>query len=169
MSQVALKGSPVKLEGSFPSPGSKAPDFKLVQGDLSEISLSSFSGKVKVILAVPSLDTGVCAKEAKEFNRLMGDMSSVQVIVASGDLPFAMDRYCSAEGIKNLAAGSQYRDMNFSRSYGTHIADGPLQGLSARAVFVIDQNDSIAYSELVPEITEEPNYDAALESVKKLA
>lgn len=169
MSTVTLKGNPVQLEGSFPAAGNKAPDFRLIKEDLSEVSLADFKGKVKVLVAVPSVDTGVCAKETHEFNSRAAEMGDVVILVISGDLPFAMKRFCAAEGIDKVVPASQYRDMNFSKSYGTHIAEGGLQGLSARAVFVVDQNDQIVYSELVPEIGQEPDYNTVLEAVKKVA
>jgi len=168
MASVTLKGNTIALGGTLPAVGAKAPDFKLVTQELKEIGLKDFAGKVKVILSVPSLDTAVCARETREFNQLMGSMSNVAVIVASGDLPFAMKRYCAAEGVENVITGSQYRDQNFSKSYGVHITEGGLQGLCARAVFVLDQNDQITHLELVPEIGSEPDYQKALEAVKRL-
>jgi len=168
MSSVTLKGNTIRLEGNLPTVGQKAPDFKVVKEDLSEVSLGAFQGKVKVLLAVPSLDTGVCQKETREFNQKLGEMKDTVVIVVSGDLPFAMKRFCTTEGIKNVVTGSQYRDMGFSRAYGTHIAEGGMKDLSARAVFVVDKNDTVQYVELVPEIATEPNYDKTVEAVKKL-
>ena len=169
MATVTLKGNTVNLEGSIPEVGASAPDFKLVKQDLSETSLKDYNGKVKVLLTVPSLDTGICAIEAKTFNAKMGGLDNVVVLVASGDLPFAMARYCAAEGVENGVTGSEFRDANLSKAYGVHIADGGLKGLSARAVFVMDKDDKITYKELVPEITQEPNYDSALEAVQKLS
>lgn len=168
MATVTLKGNPIKLEGNLPKVGDAAPDFKVVKEDLSEFSLSDYKGKIKVLLAVPSLDTPVCAKETRTFNEKMGKMANVAVIVISGDLPFAMKRYCAAEGIENVVTGSQYRDMNFSRAYGTHIAEGPLRALSARAVFVVDAEDKIAHVELVPEIAAEPKYDEVTLAVQQV-
>lgn len=169
MASVTLKGNPLRLEGEIPQAGQKAPDFKVVKDDLSEVSLKDLSGKVKVLVAVPSLDTPVCAKETREFNQKLSGFQDVAGLIVSGDLPFAMKRFCAAEGIENVSVGSQYRDMNFSKAYGTHIAEGGLQGLSARAVFVVDKDDNVVYSELVPEIGEEPKYDSVLEAVKKAA
>ncbi|OOV40937.1 lipid hydroperoxide peroxidase [Leptospira kirschneri serovar Pomona] len=164
MTKVTLKGNPVQLEGKIPSPGDKAPDFKAIKQDLSEFSLKDYAGKVKILVAVPSLDTSVCALETKAFNEKAAGMSNVTTLVISGDLPFAMGRFCTTEGINspNLITGSQYRDFSFSKAYGTHIADGPLKGLSARAVFVLDKSDTVRYVEIVPEITTEPNYTAAI-------
>lgn len=169
MATVTLKGNTINLEGSLPNPGDSAPDFRLVKQDLSEVSLKDFSGKVKVLVAVPSLDTPVCAKETREFNQKLAGRANVAVIVASGDLPFAMKRYCAAEGVENVTTGSQFRDMNFSKAYGTHIAEGGLKGLSARAVFVVDKNDKVSYTELVPDIGSEPNYDAVIAAVDKVS
>ena len=168
MAQVTLKGNPVNLEGQIPQAGQNAPDFTVIKDDLSTASLKDFGDKVKVLVAVPSLDTGVCAKETREFNQRANDLSNAVVLVVSGDLPFAMKRFCETEGLQNVVTGSQFRDFNFSKAYGTHIADGGLKGLSARAVFVVGPDNKITYSELVPEITQEPNYDAVLSAVKQL-
>ncbi|PKA03200.1 thiol peroxidase [Leptospira ellisii] len=164
MAQVTLKGNPIPLEGKIPAPGDKAPEFKAVKQDLSEFGLKDYAGKVKIIVAVPSLDTSVCAIETKTFNEKAAGLSGIATLIISGDLPFAMKRFCSTEGIDspNLVTGSQYRDFSFSKAYGTHIAEGPLKGLSARAVFVVYINDTVRYVELVPEIGSEPNYAAAL-------
>ena len=168
MSQVKLKGNAVSLEGELPSLNQKVPDFTLIDPKLSEITLTAFQNKVGVILAIPSLDTPVCAKETRIFSEKLNNKSNALLLVASGDLPFAMQRYCTTEGLENVKVGSQYRDMNFSRSYGVHIADGPLQGLTARAVFVIDKDQVLRYLELVEDISSEPNYNRALEEVEKL-
>ncbi len=169
MASVTHKGNTIQLEGSFPSVGDAAPDFKVIKQDLSEASLKDFSGKVKVLMAVPSLDTPTCAKETREFNVKLGDLKeSVVGLVISSDLPFAQKRFCAAEGIENVITGSQFRDFNFGKAYGTQIPAGPLGGLSARAVFVVDTNDKITYTELVPEVGDEPQYDKVLEAVKKL-
>lgn len=168
MATVIHKGNPVALEGSMPGVGQKAPDFKVVKDDLSEVSLDSFAGKVKVLVGVPSLDTPVCQKETREFNQKLAGMKDTVVLVISGDLPFAMKRFCSTEGIQNVVTGSQFRDMSFSKNYGVHIAEGGLKGLSARAVFVVDKNNTVQYAELVPEIGLEPQYDKTIEAVQKL-
>ncbi len=168
MASVTLKGNPINLSGSMPGVGDAAPDFKIVKNDMSEAGLNDFEGKVKVLVGVPSLDTPVCAKETKEFNEKMGTLGDAVVVVISGDLPFAMKRYCAAEGVDNVVTGSQYRDMSFSKAYGVHMADGPLQDLVARSIFVVGKDNKVAYSELVPEIAQEPDYDAALDAVKKL-
>lgn len=168
--KVTLKGNPVSLEGDVPEVGSKAPDFLLAKQDLSDVSLKDFQGKVKILVAVPSLDTAVCAIETKKFYDKVGNDSRIVALVISGDLPFAMKRFCSVEGIQSdsLVTASQFRNFSFSKAYGTHIADGNLQGLSARAVFVLDKQDIVRYVEVVPEIASEPNYDAILARAKEL-
>ncbi|MBI3395471.1 MAG: thiol peroxidase [Spirochaetia bacterium] len=168
MATVTLKGNPIKLDGKFPQAGEAAPDFRFVKQDLGEAKLSDFDGKVRVIIAVISVDTPICAKEGREFNQSLSQMKDTVGLVVSGDLPQAMKRYCAAEGVDNIVMASQYRDQNFSKAYGTHIAEGGLKDLSARAVLVVDKQGKVAYSELVPEIAQEPNYSAALEVVKKL-
>lgn len=168
MASTALRGNPVNLSGELPKVGDKAPDFSLIKQDMSTTTLGDYAGKVKILVAVPSLDTPVCAKETKEFNQQVAGMTDTVAIVVSGDLPFAQKRYCAAEGVENVVTGSQFRDMNFSKAYGTHMVDGPLQDLSARAVFVVDKEDKISYVELVPDITKEPDYDTILAEAKKL-
>ncbi len=168
MGQVNLKGKPISLEGIVPKVGDEAPDFVIVGEDTAEYSLRAFSEKVKVLLAVPSLDTPVCAKQTRIFGEQLGAMPDVKLITISGDLPFAMKRFCTTEGLKNVFMGSQYRDMNFSKTYGTHITEGGLKDLSTRAVFIVDEKDIVRYVELVPEITEEPDYNKAMEAVKNL-
>ncbi len=170
MASVKLKGNLISLEGNLPQAGDKAPDFKVAKQDLSEISLKDLSGKVKILVAVPSLDTPVCAIETKKFNEKAAKESAITTLIISGDLPFAMKRFCATEGIQseNLITGSQFKDFSFSKNYGVHIASGPLSGLAARAVFVVDKSDVIRYVELVPEIASEPNYETILAEAKKL-
>ena len=171
MAQVLLKGKPLNLEGELPQNGEKIPDFTLVAQDLSEFSLQSFNaknGKLKVILSVPSLDTPVCALQTRVFSEKLSSKPDLALIVVSGDLPFAMKRFCAGEGLDNVFTGSQYRNMDFSKSYGVRIKDGALQGLCARAVFVADKEDILRYTELVPEISQEPDYEKALAAVAKL-
>ncbi|MCZ8156599.1 MAG: thiol peroxidase [Leptospira sp.] len=170
MSSVTLKGSPISLEGKLPQEGDKAPNFSVVKQDLSEISLKDLSGKVKILVSVPSLDTAVCAIETKKFNERAAQETGITTVIVSGDLPFAMKRFCSVEGItsSNLVTGSQYKDFSFSKNYGVHMSSGPLAGLAARAVFVVDKDDVVRYVELVPEIGKEPEYDKILEEAKKL-
>lgn len=168
MATVNHKGNTFKLAGDLPAAGSQAPDFKVILQDLSEATLASYAGKTKVLLAVPSLDTPTCQKETREFNVKMSEFKDTITLVVSSDLPFAQKRFCAAEGIETVVTGSQFRDFNFGNTYGTQIMEGPLAGLSARAVFVVDKNNKITYTELVPEVGEEPNYDKVIEEVKKI-
>jgi thiol peroxidase len=162
MAQTALKGTPVNLAGDLPAVGSTAPDFKLVAGDLSDVNLAHYAGKKKLLNIVPSLDTGVCATSTKKFNEAMAGKADAVALVISADLPFASSRFCSAEGITNVINLSMMRSRNFGKDYGVLITDGPLAGITARAVVVLDANNKVLYTELVPEIGQEPNYDAAL-------
>ena len=162
MAQTALKGSPVNLAGDLPAVGSTAPDFKLVAGDLSDKSLADYAGKKKLLNIVPSLDTPTCATSTKKFNQAMAGKSDAVALVISADLPFASGRFCDAEGIKNVVNLSMMRSRNFGKDYGVLIEDGPLAGITARAVVVLDADNKVVYTQLVPEITEEPDYDAAL-------
>lgn len=161
---VTLGGNPITVAGNFPKAGDTAPDFKLVSGDLSEVSLSDFAGKKKLLNIVPSLDTGVCAMSTKKFNDAA--VEGVVTLVISADLPFAQGRFCGAEGTKNVVTLSTMRGAEFKRNYGVDITDGPLAGVTARAVVVLDENNKVLYSELVPEIKDEPNYQAALAALK---
>jgi thioredoxin-dependent peroxiredoxin len=166
MSQVTLGGNPIDVNGTFPSVGQQAPDFTLVGVDLGDLKLESFAGKRKVLNIVPSLDTPTCATSTRKFNESAGKLDNTVVVVVSGDLPFAMKRFCSTEGIENVVSASAFRGHEFAQAYGVDITSGPLRGLTARAVVVLDENDKIVHSELVPEIKEEPNYDAALAALK---
>ena len=162
MAQTALKGTPVNLAGELPAVGSTAPDFKLVAGDLSDVTLADYAGKKKLLNIVPSLDTDVCATSTKKFNEAMAGKSDAVALVISADLPFASARFCSAEGIDNVINLSMMRSRNFGKDYGVLIEDGPLAGVTARAVVVLDADNKVLYTQLVPEITEEPDYDSAL-------
>jgi thiol peroxidase len=162
MAQTALKGSPVNLAGELPAVGSTAPDFKLVAGDLSDKTLADYAGKKKLLNIVPSLDTPTCATSTRKFNEAMAGKSDAVALVISADLPFASGRFCSAEGIENVINLSMMRSKNFGKDYGVLIEDGPLAGITARAVVVLDKDNKVLYTQLVPEITEEPDYDSAL-------
>ena len=162
MANITLKGNPIHTNGELPAVGSNAPDFSLVGKDLSDITLASFSGKKKLLNIVPSLDTGVCATSTRKFNNAMASKNDAVALVISADLPFAMNRFCSTEGIDNVISLSMMRSRNFAKDYGVLITDGPLAGVCARAVVVLDEDNKVIYSQLVPEIGEEPNYDAAL-------
>jgi len=150
----------------MPGIGDSAPDFKLVKADLSNVDLASLAGKTKVIVTVPSLDTPVCQTETRKFNEKAAALGNVEVLIVSADLPFAQKRFCETEGLKSVTACSDLRDRTFGERYGVRIADGPLEGVMARAVFVVDANDKVRYSELVGEIAEEPDYDKALAAAK---
>jgi thioredoxin-dependent peroxiredoxin len=166
MSSVTLKGNPIDVAGSFPTQGQKAPAFSLVAKDLKDVSLADFAGKRKVLNIVPSLDTAVCATSTRKFNEKAGGLANTVVLVVSADLPFASSRFCAAEGLTNVVTLSTMRGREFLRSYGVEIASGPLAGVAARAVVVLDEKDTVLHAELVPEIAQEPNYDAALAALK---
>ena len=166
MSTVTLGGNPVNVAGIFPSPGAGAPDFSLTGKDLKDVSLKDFAGKRKVLNIVPSLDTPTCAKSTRVFNEKAGAMHNSVVLVVSADLPFAMKRFCEAEGLNNVVTLSTMRGRDFHAKYGVDITDGPLKGLTARAVIVLDENNKVTYSQLVPEIKNEPDYDSALAALK---
>ncbi|SAR54779.1 thiol peroxidase [Klebsiella pneumoniae] len=182
MSQtVHFQGNPVSVQGTIPQAGAKAQPFTLVAKDLSDVALSQYAGKRKVLNIFPSIDTGVCAASVRKFNQLAAELDNTVVLCISADLPFAQSRFCGAEGLSNVvtlstlrgAEGlsnvvtlSTLRGASFLADYGVAIATGPLAGLAARAVVVIDENDQVVYSQLVNEITEEPDYDAALAALK---
>jgi thiol peroxidase len=162
MAQTALQGNPVQLSGDLPAVGATAPDFSLTAGDLSDVSLAKYAGKKKLLNIVPSLDTGVCAASTKKFNETMAGRDDAVALVISADLPFASGRFCGAEGITNVINLSMMRSRNFAKDYGVLIVDGPLAGITARAVVVLDADNKVVYTQLVPEITQEPDYDAAM-------
>lgn len=161
-----LGGTPVHLYGDFPKVGQTAPAFSLVNTDLQDTTLASFGDKRKVLNIVASLDTPTCQASARHFNEPAGGLSNTVVINISADLPFAMARFCGNEGLKNVVNLSLMRGREFLRNYGVEIADGPLAGLAARAVIVLDGNNVVRYTELVSEIKNEPNYDAALAALQ---
>jgi thiol peroxidase len=166
---TAFNGKPVELLEELPGVNQEAFDFTFVNTDLTEGSLYDFEGKIKVLIAVPSLDTGICQRETRQFNERLNQKEGVVGIVVSKDLPFAMKRFCETEGLSNIVSASDFRYLDFTREYGTEMVDGPLKGLSARAVFVVDQNNKIRYVELTPDIILEPNYDKIMEVVNQLA
>ncbi|EMV1761317.1 thiol peroxidase [Enterobacter ludwigii] len=167
MSQlVHFQGNPVTVAGSIPQADSKAQAFTLVAKDLSDVTLSQFAGKRKVLNIFPSIDTGVCAASVRKFNQLATEMDNTVVLCISADLPFAQSRFCGAEALSNVITLSTLRSPDFLENYGVSIAEGPLKGLAARAVLVIDENDNVVFSELVNEITTEPDYTAALDVLK---
>lgn len=166
MAQVTRRGSPVQISGELPKVGSKAPAFKLVGGDLADVTLQTFAGKRKVLNIFPSVDTPTCATSVRKFNAQANDLNNAVVLCISADLPFAQARFCGAEGLENVKNLSTMRGADFMEAYGVAIADGPMVGLTTRAVVVLDENDNVLHSELVPEIGQEPNYDAALAVLK---
>ncbi len=163
---VTLDGKPITLFGTFPAVGQIAPAFALVDKDLKDVALKDFAGKRKVLNIVPSLDTAVCATSTRKFNEAASKLDNTVVLVISADLPFAMTRFCVAEGLHNVTTLSLMRGRDFMRNYGVKIADSALSGLTARAVLVLDENDRVLHGELVSDITHEPNYEAALAALK---
>lgn len=166
MANVTLGGNPITVAGNFPKKGDTAADFTLTAKDLKDTGLKDFAGKRKVLNIVPSLDTPVCAKSTRVFNEKAGALPNTVVLVISADLPFAAGRFCTAEGINNVVTLSTVRGGDFKKKYGVDIESGPLKGVTARAVVVLDESNKVLHSELVPEIKQEPNYDAALAALK---
>lgn len=162
MATITFKGADVHTSGSLPAVGSKAPDFKLIAGDLSTKSLSDYQGKKIILNVFPSVDTGTCAASVRTFNQKAAGLDNTVVLCISRDLPFAQGRFCAAEGISNVETLSEFRDSSFSDAYQLKLTDGPLEGLLSRAVVVIDEGGTVKYNEQVAEITNEPNYDNAL-------
>ena len=166
MASVTLGGNPINVAGNFPKKGDTAPEFSLTAKDLKDLGLKDFAGKRKVLNIVPSLDTPVCATSTKIFNEKAGALPNTVVLVISADLPFAAGRFCTAEGVNNVVTLSTVRGEDFKAKYGVDITSGPLKGVTARAVVVLDASNKVLHSELVPEIKQEPNYDAALAALK---
>ncbi|MEX6504585.1 thiol peroxidase [Pseudomonas zhanjiangensis] len=161
MAQVTLRGNPVQVDGQLPQVGQQAPAFSLVGTDLSDVSLASLAGKRKVLNIFPSVDTPTCASSVRQFNSDASQLANTVVLCISADLPFAQSRFCGAEGLDSVVSLSTMRGAEFLKNYGVAIASGPLVGVAARAVVVLDENDKVLHSELVPEIGNEPNYEAA--------
>jgi len=166
MAQVTLRGTPIHTNGEVPAVGAKAPDFKLVNADLKDVSLADFRGKKKILNIVPSLDTPTCATSTRKFNKEASSLANTVVLVISADLPFASKRFCTTEGLQNVVPLSLMRTKAFAKDYGVLLQDGPLEGITARAVVVLDENDKVVYRQLVPEIAQEPDYDSALKAAK---
>ncbi len=164
MAQVTLRGNPINTSGDLPAVGSDAPAFNLVGADLAPVTSDDLKGKKVVLNIFPSVDTPTCATSVRQFNQRASELSDVAVVCVSQDLPFAAGRFCGAEGIDQVVTGSGFRS-SFADDYGVRLADGPLEGLMARSVVVVDADGSVAYTELVPEIGDEPNYDAAIEAL----
>ncbi len=166
MAKITLKGNPINTIGELPKVGSQAPDFKLTATDLSDKTLADFKGNKLVLNIFPSLDTPTCAASVRRFNQLATDMDNTKVLAISADLPFAHSRFCTSEGIENVVNLSTYKRAGFGKDYGVKIIDGPLADLCSRAVVVIDENGKVIYTQQVPEIVDEPNYDEVLEALK---
>ncbi len=165
MANITLKGNAIHTNGDLPAVGSQAPDFKLTDTGLQDRSLADFAGKKKLLTINPSLDTGICQIATKKFDDHAKQYGDTVVLAISSDLPFAVNRFCTTEGTENVVALSIMRSRNFAKDYGTLIQDGPMAGLTARAIVVLDEDNKVLYSELVPEITQEPDYQKALASL----
>lgn len=166
MTTVSLKGNSITLSGTPPQVGDKAPDFTVTKTDLSSVALKDYYGKVTLLNVFPSIDTPTCSASARRFNEALGQ-SQCAVLCISMDLPFAHKRFCEAEGIKNIILSSDFKDRNFGKNYGLVIQEGPMKGLLARAIFVLDPEGKIVYEELVPEITQSPDYEKVLGFLEK--
>ena len=166
MASITLQGNPINTNGELPAVGASAPAFTLTAGDLKDKTLEDYSGKKKLLNIVPSLDTGVCATSTKKFNEAANDYPNAVFLIISADLPFAQGRFCKDESLKNVVTLSEMRNKNFAKDYGVLIQDGPLAGITARAVVVLDESNKVLYTELVPEIAQEPDYDKALAALK---
>ncbi len=168
MATITLKGKQIEVAGVLPEEGTRAPDFCLTATDLSMKELKDFAGKRKVLNIFPSIDTGVCAASVRRFNTEASGLENTVVLGISADLPFAHARFCEMEGLNNVIPLSVFRSPDFARNYGVKMTTGPLAGLLARAVVILDSSDLVIYTQLVPEIGEEPDYDAALEVLREM-
>ena len=166
MAKITLKGNAIETIGELPAKASAAPDFTLVKTDLSEVSLSDYKGKKVVLNIFPSIDTPVCAASVRYFNKAAGESDNTVVLCISADLPFAHTRFCETDGLKNVESLSVFRSPAFGKDYGVTITTGPIAGLLSRAIVVIDGDGKVIHTEQVPEIAQEPNYDAALAALK---
>ena len=166
MAKITLKGNEVNTNSDIVVRGSDAPDFTLVDSELQDVNLASFDGKNKILSIVPSLDTPVCQKSTIVFNEKVAELDDVVMLIVSSDLPFAMKRFCSAESLDNVMPVSMMRSRNFAKDYGVLLVDGPLSGITTRAIVTISKDNKVLHSELVMEIANEPDYQAALDSVK---
>ncbi len=167
MSTIALNGNAIHTIGALPAAGTVSPDFLLTKTDLSDISLSAFKGKRILLNIFPSLDTAVCATSVRKFNAEAGKLADTVVLCVSRDLPFAHARFCTTEGLNNVVPASELRNNDFGKDFGVLITDGPLAGLFSRAIVVVDETGKVIYSEQVPDIVMEPDYTAALASLKQ--
>ena len=162
MASINFKGNPINTQGDFPQVGDAAPDFKMVNTDLSEVSLSDYKGKKVVFNIFPSVDTAVCALQLKSFSQKLSGRDDVVLLFGSMDLPFALNRFCGAEGVDNAVTASDFRYNSLAENYGVKMTDGPLAGLYARATLVVDEDGKVIHAELVSDVVNEPDYDAAL-------
>lgn len=162
MASITLGGNPIHTSGELPKVGSQAPDFKLVKNDLSIATLADFKGSKLVLNIFPSIDTGTCATSVRKFNQTASQLENTKVLCISRDLPFAQKRFCGAEGLENVINLSDFKSGSFGKDYGLEITDGVLAGLHSRVVIVVDENGTVTYTQQVPEIADEPNYDAAI-------
>jgi thiol peroxidase len=162
MAVLTLQGNEINTNGELPKVGSNAPDFMLVNSEMEDVSLTNYQGKKKLLSIVPSLDTPVCATSTKKFDKLAKEKLDTVFITISADLPFAVSRFCKTESVSNVITLSMMRSRNFAKDYGILITDGPLAGITARAIIVLNETNEVIYSELVSEIADEPDYDAAL-------
>ncbi len=167
MAEVTFKGNPIHTSGNLPAIGSPTPEFRLVTTDLGEVTPRDFAGKTVVLNIFPSVDTAVCAASVRRFNAELDKLGDVAVLCASADLPFAHKRFCAAEGLERVKSVSDMRDKGFGDRYGVKITDGPLAGLLARAVVVVGGDGRVTYTQLVPEIGQEPDYEAAIAAIRK--
>lgn len=168
MASITLKGNACTTVGDLPKTGSTAPSFSLTDVDLNEVTLENFSGKKKILSLVPSLDTPTCATSAQKFNTEASQLEDTVILNISADLPFAQKRFCDSHKIENITNLSTFRSPTFGKDYGAEIADGPIAGLLSRAIIVLSADNTIVYTEQVPEIADEPNYDAAISAVKAI-
>jgi thiol peroxidase len=162
MAKLTLRGNPINTVGAIPKAGTKAPSFQLTAADLSEITEVNFAGRRVVLNIFPSIDTAVCSNSVREFNKRAADLKNAAVLCVSADLPFAAKRFCGAEGIENVQTASDFRNKAFGKDYGVRLKDSGMAGLLARSVFVLDTDGTVLHSELVAELSQEPNYDAAI-------
>ena len=166
MATITLGGSPINTSGTLPAVGSQAPDFLLTKNDLSDVTLKDFASKKVILNIFPSLDTGICAASVRRFNVEASKLGNTEILCVSADLPFAHNRFCDAEKIENVVNLSDLRNKDFGEKYGVRIVDGPLAGVLARSVVVLDENGKIVYTEQVPEIKQEPDYESAIAALK---
>lgn len=168
MATLTRRGATIHTNGELPPVGSQTPDFVLTRGDLSDVTLADYAGRRKVLSILPSLDTPTCIASTRRFNEKAASYPNTVVLVISADLPFAQTRFCSTEGLENVIPLSMMRSRKFAKDYGVLILDGALEGITARAIVLLDEQDRVVYTEMVPEIAQEPDYDALLDALNKL-